>query len=551
MKGCMIFAVAEGISQLKWSWFLQPRSLADLGTYDSASRGPWGSLLFLFSGRLDFIATMGAIITVIALAIDPFAQQVFLFESCTLEHNDAATTIPRVQTFAPVLPGDRTMFVAGDQYARMSNVLQAAYSAMIEPSSHLPARFNHNCPSGNCTWHAPGGYYQTLMFDYACADLSNMISNTTRSASNTTSGPSYMLPSGPSLDSPTNMTIDSDTLIELRTSATLQDPPPFIPFNSTNELFAFTALYWRETVPRKGMIPPEAGPAAATCRVFPVFKTFNATVSNNILTEHEVARQAFPGWLKLPRFLRDGVWEECVSSPVATSNNTMPLSQGQFFLENWQRAALVTPGAPIDKLNITYWNPACTVMMGPVMTQQLGSYFRGLFSQRVPGGPEAIEAGTVSSLYSANASVGNDMHLSAFINGGKADMASIERYMAAMTGAMSAAMRTNANVSLAENQMTRGTTQVVKTCARVRWGWLVLPASLTVATIGFVVAIMVREGLRAKKPGWPGLLKSSPLGLMLYGPVDTSFYEYAGPKDLVTLEARAEEIKTLLERKTQ
>lgn len=37
-----------GITRLKWLWFRQPRKLGDLETFDSASRGPWGSfLLFL------------------------------------------------------------------------------------------------------------------------------------------------------------------------------------------------------------------------------------------------------------------------------------------------------------------------------------------------------------------------------------------------------------------------------------------------------------------------------------------------------------------------
>lgn len=36
-----------GISELKWSWFRNPRSLMDLEKIDSASRGPWGALCLL------------------------------------------------------------------------------------------------------------------------------------------------------------------------------------------------------------------------------------------------------------------------------------------------------------------------------------------------------------------------------------------------------------------------------------------------------------------------------------------------------------------------
>lgn len=39
-----------GISQLKWLWFSEsPRKLTDIDLYDKASRGPWGSFLFISS----------------------------------------------------------------------------------------------------------------------------------------------------------------------------------------------------------------------------------------------------------------------------------------------------------------------------------------------------------------------------------------------------------------------------------------------------------------------------------------------------------------------
>jgi hypothetical protein len=70
MKAALIFPIAEGditasprsidfllilnvgISQAKWIWFQrQPRNLSDFQDFDSASRGPWGSLLLLTKPR--------------------------------------------------------------------------------------------------------------------------------------------------------------------------------------------------------------------------------------------------------------------------------------------------------------------------------------------------------------------------------------------------------------------------------------------------------------------------------------------------------------------
>lgn len=36
-----------GISQARWRWYREPRSLSDAERFDAASRGPWGSFLLL------------------------------------------------------------------------------------------------------------------------------------------------------------------------------------------------------------------------------------------------------------------------------------------------------------------------------------------------------------------------------------------------------------------------------------------------------------------------------------------------------------------------
>jgi len=51
MKGAMAVPLAEGISQLEWSWFRsRDHELKDFVAFDEASRGPWGAgkLILLF-----------------------------------------------------------------------------------------------------------------------------------------------------------------------------------------------------------------------------------------------------------------------------------------------------------------------------------------------------------------------------------------------------------------------------------------------------------------------------------------------------------------------
>lgn len=55
LKSALIMPVAEGISQLKWLWFRKSRALIDLEDFDAASRGPWGSFLFMIQPRKQYV----------------------------------------------------------------------------------------------------------------------------------------------------------------------------------------------------------------------------------------------------------------------------------------------------------------------------------------------------------------------------------------------------------------------------------------------------------------------------------------------------------------
>jgi len=98
-KTGLLLAVTESLSQLKWLHFERPRNLAHLQLFDDASRGPWGAAVFLWGtrGRAK-LAALGAIITIAALAIEPFAQQILEFGTRTVSEssNDASMGFARL-----------------------------------------------------------------------------------------------------------------------------------------------------------------------------------------------------------------------------------------------------------------------------------------------------------------------------------------------------------------------------------------------------------------------------------------------------------------------
>lgn len=81
-KSALLMVMGQGIGQLKWVYFEQrAQPLSDFDTFDAASRAPLGSLQFLYDiNWRASMASIGAVITLLALAMDPFVQQVVSYE---------------------------------------------------------------------------------------------------------------------------------------------------------------------------------------------------------------------------------------------------------------------------------------------------------------------------------------------------------------------------------------------------------------------------------------------------------------------------------------
>jgi hypothetical protein len=55
-KACVLFTISEGLGQLKWVWFTQKkRPISDLRTFDSASRGIYGSAELIWNLRARYV----------------------------------------------------------------------------------------------------------------------------------------------------------------------------------------------------------------------------------------------------------------------------------------------------------------------------------------------------------------------------------------------------------------------------------------------------------------------------------------------------------------
>ncbi|PLB44450.1 hypothetical protein P170DRAFT_513631 [Aspergillus steynii IBT 23096] len=165
-RAALLVPVSACIGQLKWVHSSTSRELYRLQTLDEASRGPWGSLGLLVTTKPS-LASVGSILMVLALAIDPFAQQILSFPLREVPDLSIISYIPRTQEYkmehaSPMYLGDKKQKIAFS--LSLSTQLAILKGAFQEGGGVQPS-----CPTGNCTF--PNFF--TMGFCSKCEDVSN------------------------------------------------------------------------------------------------------------------------------------------------------------------------------------------------------------------------------------------------------------------------------------------------------------------------------------------------------------------------------------------
>lgn len=179
LKTCAVLILTEGISQLKWRWFQQERPLHDLVVFDGATRGPWGCLRLLFLPRgTHFVASLGAGLILLTLAVDPFTQQLVRYYDCKQTSTRSNATLPRSTMFSE----------AGAHTYAATWPPETAILGYIDQGLYNPADIKtpFTCDTGNCTFDS---LYSTLGFCATCEDMSSQLTfaNVSQPLSNGTS----------------------------------------------------------------------------------------------------------------------------------------------------------------------------------------------------------------------------------------------------------------------------------------------------------------------------------------------------------------------------
>lgn len=167
LRACIAYAIASCISQLQWTWFsANARPLYDAILYDNAGRGPWGSFVWIWNHHIrQPLTTIGAILMLVSLAIDPVIQQLVVPVDCVWPVPEINVTLPRTSYLGLV---STPSLITPAQNMQLGNAVTRGISSS---GSDIIAQ----CPTGNCTFADTFG---TLGYCSSCEDITEQLSLT-------------------------------------------------------------------------------------------------------------------------------------------------------------------------------------------------------------------------------------------------------------------------------------------------------------------------------------------------------------------------------------
>ncbi|GME55774.1 hypothetical protein GTA08_BOTSDO13905 [Neofusicoccum parvum] len=472
----MLFVVAECIGQLRWIYYQAgPRPLDELEVFDSASRGAFGSVLFVLRMKARaLMATLGALIVIVALAMDPFAQQILSFPSRPVSLNDGLNSawLPAAQSWNN-----------SEEVLYSTTMRKAIYGGLLD--FETPVDFG--CLTGNCTWDA----FASLGVCSSCEDLSDAVTPTCSSSSNEGSEG-----------------------------------------NSTCSELTYTfAGYNLTLVLQNGsfVAPQEVGtPAAAGA---------NDTDSKLYTLVKSVVGPAHPGGLKDPRMFEFAVAQLLVDSTTGLTWDSEDLQSPQWNITacavSWcakvyedvevKNGALSNTTPTNLNLtavsNSTCWTDTTCQEFAPTNTSALPANANTTFYVGIDNSSLSIRN---LMKFDYNVSVGANATDDALVTGAY-NLATTMMWntnISASFAHIATSMTNFVRASGPAAQRVAGTASLLQTFVVVEWAWFALPAAVVAAGALLLVAVVVLTALtRRESVGKGGVVwKSSSLPLLLLSP---------------------------------
>ncbi|ETS78856.1 hypothetical protein PFICI_08709 [Pestalotiopsis fici W106-1] len=458
LKGSVVLAASSSIGQLKWAWYSQsPQPLEYFQAFDSASRGPIGALLLLWSGTRSALAITGSLIMLVALGSDATIQASTSQQS-RLRLTDTAT-VPVAKFLDPNITSDplllRAIYTGTFSAQNISN--NALYSGAVDvsPTGSLEAldTVTPFCSTGSCTFEP----YASLAIKHQCSNITDQLqyendgtSYRIVKLSTYPIFPPESVNQGPSLNLSGQMALDPFSFEEnldqstfLNMSSKIMDEVTEASYNSTN--LSFTEVY---------MILFEAATdsfQSFRCTLDLGLQLYTASIEQGLFTET-------PG-----DFIK-GNWTLRTRDGIDTNPEAAKISSGSYWSLETTAAGKRYPVA----VSSTGWD-----MIRYEVSPHFSGEIMGLSVHKCEDNYILAEA--IIQLRPWNTTL--DFIFESIAR-------SVTQYL-----------RT-ASVDVAI-----GTTQYQEQYIQVRWPWLILPVVLVLSNIVFVLSVRL-QSRQLQLPSW-------------------------------------------------
>ncbi|KAK3299163.1 uncharacterized protein B0H64DRAFT_316859 [Chaetomium fimeti] len=438
-KSTAAIGVGACISQYKWLYFKRkPRKLTDLDLLEEASRGPLGSLILL-ARRPMGLASIGAIVTLLAMAVEVFVQQMVQFNPRDVVFDDGKAVLGLAHTYNG---GARPIGVVTTiDSLRASTADRSMQGAVYRGLFNLDSPSVFDCAS-KCQWT---GTYVSLGFTSTCADVTDATLRSHTNASATWNG----------------------------TSSGRQEDMNLITPGGVNLEAVYSATSWQTVVSVGGLSRISSDQVS------------NASGDEPVLMPPDIARIAV---FRTPVDATDWIiWAdkmeivECDVEVAAYRYSNLSSSGSELTIGDVEMVRLDPGTVTIDGIHadmLMFDQPGLPVLQARLpdiaalaqlyaSTRFIGSIYDGETPPLPPGGlGDAFRSGNIS------------------------------RTMQDMANSMTDQLRASREVK-GDGQSIR---QVV--FVEVEWGWIILPIAVQVISAAFLLLILVQSARTKDLPLW-------------------------------------------------
>jgi Protein of unknown function (DUF3176) len=545
IKAAIASVAASVIYQAQWTWFAtERRPIYDVAQYQKAG-GLLGAITWLWSYHVrQPLVTLGAIIIILAVAIDPFIQQMIHFSDCYIPEIGGVASLPR------------TSYVSTKDF---TNEMQAAFIGGLFNST---TAIDFSCSTGNCTFET---LYNTIGFCHKCTDITNDLTSVPGpiQAANLT-GVIYVLPSvNLTYSLPSGLSISQYNFYNMMYGMILAEAPKHEWWSPTVEII--TLPFWQPGInletnqPIPGCDNPAnenswhcTGLGAMSCSLSPCVQTYNATVENGKLNETLVETNDIDlGWGDTQSInetygldILGLIDSHCLSSSdrqalmtvnltQQLNNKTTGVQQGNI---TWDSSIRWIPYMPPFNLSVdlngNYSSETpfpesliahgCLYMFNADLATQLDWNIIEILTGNIT---YALDTYTTQSGESvADLTINGPLSLQQIYNNTHADFNSIDMLFESVAKSLTSVVRRRGENSQNFGAPALGLTKRYSVCLQVQWTWIAYPATLATLTI-LLLVIAIIFNARAQAPLW----KSSPLIFFFHGEDGETWFNDAGP----------------------